>query len=174
MPKQSKKDQDTKKRLDPTMVVIALIGLIGTITAALLSSPVLEKWISSTPVTNTATPVASGASLTTPTSGNHIGLNQTVTGTLYYDEAGVWIFSDGPATVTVILDMRPYGSALIILKDPTDVERAYVDEQSPGIARLVNFLIPDSGDYTILVRNTQNSQVDYTLTVQDALTPPPP
>ena len=174
MPRQSKKDQDTKKRLDPTLVVIALIGLIGTITAALLSSPVLEKWISSTPVTNTATPVASGASPTAPTSGNHIGLNQTVTGTLYYDEAGVWLFSDGPATVTVILGMRPYGTALIILKDPTDVERAYVDEQSPGIARLVNFSIPDAGDYTILVRNTQNSQVDYTLTVQDGLTPPPP
>ena len=175
MPRPSKKDQDTKKRLDPTMVIIALIGLIGTIIAALLSSPLLERWLSSTPVpTNTAAPISNGTDITTPTSGNHIGLNQTVTGTLYYDEAGIWVFSDGPATVTVILDMRPYGSALIILKDPSDVERAYVDEQSPGIARLVNFSIPDSGDYTILVRNTQNSQVNYTLTVQDALTPPPP
>jgi hypothetical protein len=49
-----------------------------------------------------------------------------------------------------------------------------VDEQSPGVARLVDFQIPTEGNYTILVRNPQNSQVDYTLTVQDALTPPPP
>ena len=101
-------------------------------------------------------------------------LNQTVTGTLYQAEAGVWIFSEGPATVTIILDVTPFGSALLIVKDPSGVDRAYVDEQSPGIARLVNVNIPTSGDYTIWVRNAQNEQVNYTLTVQDPLTPPPP
>jgi hypothetical protein len=164
----------SKKRLDPA-IIVALIGLVGTIIAALLASPLLEKWFSaSPPATETVAPAASGNSVTTLTSGNHVALNQTVKGTLYYDEAGVWVFDDGPATVTIVLDTRPYGSALIIVKDPDGVERAYVDEQSPGVARLVNFQISADGEYTILVRNPQNSQVDYTLTVQDALTPPPP
>jgi hypothetical protein len=72
------------------------------------------------------------------------------------------------------LDVGPFGSALLIVRDPSGVERAYVEEQSPGVARLVNFSVPTDGDYTILVRNTVNEQVDYTLTVQNALTPPPP
>ncbi|HJS18163.1 MAG TPA: hypothetical protein VJ785_05420 [Anaerolineales bacterium] len=174
MPKSSRKNTESNKRLDP-MIVVALIGLFGTIIAALLASPLLERWLSTSP-SNTDTPAAisSTAINGTQTTGNHIPLNQTVTGTLYFDEAGVWIFSDGPATVTIILDVGPFGSALLILRDPSGVEQAYVDEQSPGVARLVNFSIPTDGDYTILVRNAQNEQVDYTLTVQDALTPPPP
>lgn len=169
MPKQS-----TKKRLDP-MIVVALIGLVGTIIAALLASPLIENWgspqptvpVSPPPQTNTITTV-------TPTSGNHIGLNQTVTGTLYHAEAGIWIFNEGPANVTIVLDVGPYGDALIILFDPSGVQRAYVEQQSPGIARLVNFNIATSGDYKIWVRNAVNEQVNYTLTVQDVLTPPPP
>ena len=47
-------------------------------------------------------------------------------------------------------------------------------QKSPGVTQLVDFFIPTTGDYTILVRNAANEQVDYTLTVQDALTPPPP
>jgi len=164
----------TKKRLDP-MIIVALIGLVGTIIAALLASPLIENWgspqstvpVSPLPQTNTITTV-------TQISGNQIGLNQTVTGTLYQAEAGTWIFSEGPATVTIVLDVGPYGDALIILRDPSGVECAYVEQQSPGIARLVNFNIATSGDYKILVRNAKNEQVNYTLTVQDALTPPPP
>ena len=162
---------NTDKRLDP-IIVVALIGLIGTIIAALLASPLLERLLFTAPASQ---PVSSpNATGDIPVTGNRIGLNQTVTGTLYYNEAGTWIFSDGPARVTMILDVTPFGSALLILRDPSGVERAYVDEQSPGIARLVDFFIPTDGDYTILVRNAQNEQVDYTLTVQDALTPPPP
>jgi hypothetical protein len=83
--------------------------------------------------------------------------------------------NEGPATVTIILDVGPFGGALIILKDPSGVERAYWDQQTkPGVTQLVNFLIPTEGEYTIWVRNAANQQVDYTLTVQDALTPPPP
>jgi len=174
MGKSTKKDTETNKRLDP-VIVVALIGLVGTIIAALLASPLLERWLASTPSsTATAASISNTAANGTQTTGNRIRLNQTVTGTLYYDEAGTWIFNEGPATVTIILDVSPFGSALLILRDPSGVERAYVDEQSPGVARLVNFFIPTEGDYTILVRNTQNEQADYTLTVQDALTPPPP
>lgn len=168
MPKRSRKQLDT-------MIVVALIGLAGTIIAALLASPVLERWLAAEPTSeSTSTSIANPTSSSTKTSGNRIDINQTVNGTLYFDEAGVWIFSEGPATVTMILDVGPFGGALIIVRDPSGVERAYVDQQkSPGVAVLVNFSIPSAGDYTILVRNTLNEQVDYTLTVQDALTPVP-
>lgn len=164
----------SNKRLDP-MIIVALIGLIGTIIAALLASPLLERLIASTPSTNTSQASSTNpATSSTKTLGNRIKLNQTVNGTLYFDEAGVWIFSEGPATVTMILDVSPFGSALIIVRDPSGVERAYVDQQkSPGVAVLVNFSIPTGGDYTILVRNAANEQVDYTFTIQDALTPVP-
>jgi len=160
------------KRLD-TAIVVALIGLIGTLIAAFLASPLLEKLLSSEPSSANPSESSNTSSNGTPVTGNHIDLNQTVTGTLYGAEAGIWIFNEGPAKVTIVLDTRPFGSALIILKDPTGVERAYVDEQTPGVARLVNFEIPTTGDYTIWVRNPQNEQVDYKLTVQNALTPPP-
>ena len=68
-------------------------------------------------------------------SGNHIQIKQTVTGTLYGTEAGVWIFRDGPAYVTILLDAMQFGSALLIVRDPSGVDQAYVDEQSPGVAR---------------------------------------
>ena len=169
-----KKSKDARKRLDP-VIVVALIGLAGTVIAALLASPLLERWL--TPAVAGVSPylASSPATSSTQMTGNHIRLNQTVEGTLFFDEAGVWIFSDGPATVTITLDVSPFGSALIILHDPSGVERAYVDKQSPqGVTRLVNFPIPTDGDYTILVRNAANEQVDYTLTVQDALTPVAP
>jgi len=162
-----------KKNLDP-MIVIALIGLIGTIITVVFTSPLIAEWFAQRSSAGTPIPAQNTATTGTKTSGNRIRLNQTVAGTLYHAEAGTWIFSEGPATVTIVLDVGPYGDALIILRDPSGVDRAYVEQQSPGIARLVNYNIPTSGDYTILVRNASNEQVDYTLTVQDALTPPPP
>ena len=167
-------NKNTNRRLDP-MIVVALIGLMGTIVAALIASPLLEKWISQSPsATETTSPSVGATAGSTQTLSKYIELNQTVKGTLYQAEAGTWIFSEGPARVTIILDVTPFGSALLIVRDPLGVDRAYVDEQSPGIARLVDFFMPTDEDYTILVRNAQNMQVDYTLTVQDALTPVPP
>lgn len=174
MPRNSNKNNDRRKRLDPT-ITVALIGLAGTIIAALLASPLLERLFLARP-SQVATPVqSSNATNGTQTPGNHIRLNQTVRGTLYGAEAGTWIFAEGPAAVTIILDVGPFGDALIILEDPSGVERAYMDQQTrPGVTQLVNFFIPTEGDYTILVRNAANQEADYTLTVQDALTPPPP
>lgn len=168
------KSKTTNKRIDPS-IVVALIGLAGTIIAALLASPLLERWLA--PQSPAAAPVEITLAMTTTGTqslGTPISLNQTVQGTLFYDEPGIWIFNEGPATVTIVLDVGPFGDALIILFDPSGVQREYVEQQSPGVARLVNFFIPTEGDYTILVRNTRNEPVDYTLTIQDALTPPPP
>ena len=192
MGKRSNKNTDKNKRLDPT-IVVALIGLAGTIIAALLASPLLERLFPAEPspvatsaeTSNTPTGTQTSQTITTVQASNTltgtqvisqpISLNQTVMGTLYGAEAGVWVFSEGPAAVTIILDVGPFGGALIILKDPSGVDRAYMDEQTrPGVTQLVNFSIPTEGDYTIWVRNVANEQADYTLTVQDALTPPPP
>jgi hypothetical protein len=191
MRKRPNKTKDKNKRLDP-MIVVALIGLAGTIIAALLASPLLERLFStqSSPVptlveASNATTGTQTSQATTPIQASNtvtgsqmvsqpISLNQTVTGTLYGAEAGVWKFSEGPASVTIILDVGPFGSALIIVRDASGVDRAYMDQQTrPGVTQLVNFFIPTDDDYTIWVRNTVNEQVDYTLTVQDALTPPP-
>jgi hypothetical protein len=168
-----KKTKDSSRRTDPT-IIVALIGLAGTIIAALLASPLLDRWLSPAPTQGDPTqrPAATITANNNLPTGNRIRLNQTVEGTLYFDEAGTWIFSDGPATITITLDVTPFGSALIILRDPDGIERAYVDQQSPqGMTRLVSFTIPTGGDYTILVRNTENEQVNYTLTVQDSSTP---
>ena len=174
MRKKSDKNAEKGKRLDPT-IIVALIGLAGTIIAALLASPLLERFVAPPPSpVSTAIEILNTAA-DTQLAGNRIRLNQTVTGTLYGAEAGIWTFNEGPATVTIILDVSPFGDALIIVKDPSGVDRAYMDQQtSPGITQLVNFFIPTEGDYTIWVRNAANQQVDYTLTVQDVLTPPPP
>jgi hypothetical protein len=178
MRKRSQKNKEEKKRLDP-MIVVALIGLIGTIIAALLASPLLDRWFPAQPPPVEASNPSTGTQPSQAATGPQIvsqpiRLNQTVIGTLYGAEAGVWVFSEGPAIVTIILDVSPFGSALIIVKDPSGVDRAYMDEQiKPGVTQLVNFSIPTEGDYTIWVRNTANEQVNYTLTVQDALTPSP-
>jgi hypothetical protein len=175
MRKRSHKNTDKNRRLDPA-IIVALIGLTGTIIAALLASPLLERWFAAGPTPVATLVQASNTTNSTQVPDNkRISLNQTVTGTLYGAEAGTWIFSDGPARVTMILNVSPFGSALIIVRDPSGVDRAYMDQQkSPGITQLVDFFIPTEDDYTILVRNAANEQVDYTLTVQDALTPPPP
>jgi hypothetical protein len=171
--KAKKNAKDGARRLDPT-IIVALIGLVGTVIAALLASPLLERWLSPQPSAVHTPQSANDGNAGTQTPGTHVGLNQTVSGTLYYNEPGTWIFSEGPARVTIVVDMSPYGDALLILFDPSGVQREYVEQQSPGIARLVNYNIPDDGDYTLLVRNAKNEQVNYTLIVQDALTPPPP
>jgi hypothetical protein len=95
-----------------------------------------------------------------------IGIGQTVTGTLYYNEANSWVFADGPATVNIILDVGPFGEALLFLIDPQGVEREYVDAQSGSEERLMFYEIPTAGDYTIAVRNTENTQTDYRLSVE--------
>ena len=174
MRKRSNKNTDKNRRLDPA-IIVALIGLTGTIIAALLASPLLERWFAAGPTPDATSIQTSNTTTGTLTSNKRISLNQTVTGTLYGAEAGTWIFNEGPARVTIILDVSAFGSALIIVRDPSGVDRAYMDQQkSPGVTQLVDFFIPTNGDYTILVRNAANEQVDYTLTVQDALTPPPP
>jgi hypothetical protein len=167
----SKKKSSARKKID-TGIVVALIALAGTIITAVFASPainrLIENWGSpeaeSAPNSdNPATAAETGSADKT-----YIRLNQTVTGTLYFNEAGVWIFNEGPATITVILDVGPYGEALIILRDPAGVDREYVDAQSGSEERLVNYTIPTAGEYSILVRNSNNTQVDYTLRVEDA------
>jgi len=180
MPKQVRRKKDTPVRKTDPIIIAALIALVGTIITAILASPAINKLIEglqgSPPLTSTVTIPTNSVSETTVEAGNtenYIGLNQTVTGTLYFDEAGVWFFNEGPAIITVILNVGPFGEALIMLQDTNGVERAYVDSQSGSEERLVNFTIPTNDRYTILVRNTLNIQVDYTLTIEGTKSPAP-
>jgi hypothetical protein len=109
MRRNSNKNADKRKRLDPT-IMVALIGLAGTIIAALLASPLLERFFTAEP-SQIATPVepSNTSTVTQPSQGatpvqasntttgtqivsKPIRLNQTVTGRLYGAEAGVWVF----------------------------------------------------------------------------------
>jgi hypothetical protein len=167
----NRKKSNPRKKLD-TAIVVALIALLGTLITAIFASPAINKLIenwgkSDLPLaTPSSTPNSQETAAATGSTGNIIQLNQTVTGTLYYDEAGVWIFNEGPATITIVLDVGPYGEALIILKDPDGVDREYVDAQSGSKEHLINYTIPTDGEYSILVRNSLNSQVNYKLTVE--------
>jgi len=58
--------QKRQKRIDTT-VIIALIGLCGTLAAALLSSPLLLKWMDRTPVPTTTLPATATPETATPT-----------------------------------------------------------------------------------------------------------
>jgi hypothetical protein len=169
-----KKKGNTRKKID-TGIVVALIALIGTIITAVFASPavnrLIENWGSpeAQPAESPSISENPATAAVTGSAGNHIRLNQTVTGTLYFNEAGVWIFDEGPATITIILDVGPYGEAVLILRDPAGVDREYVDAQSGSEERLVNYTIPTAGEYSILVRNSNNTQVDYTLTVEGVM-----
>jgi len=53
-------NKNTNRRLDP-MIIVALIGLMGTIVAALIASPLLEKWLSQSPSATETTSPSVGA-----------------------------------------------------------------------------------------------------------------
>jgi len=173
-----KKKSNSRRKIDPA-ILAAVIALIGTVITAIFASPAINKLIESwgKPDPQSAAPTSLPINSETPTATgstvNYIHLNQTVTGTLNYDEAGVWIFNEGPATITLILDVSAFGEALIILRDPDGIDREYVDAKSGREERLVNYTIPTDGNYSILVRNTLNTPVKYTLTLEGTKNPTP-
>ena len=88
MRRKSNKNTNKGRRLDTT-IVVALIGLAGTIIAALLASPLLERLFPSQPSPVTTTAQTSNTTDSTQVPDNkRIRLNQTVTGTLYGADAG--------------------------------------------------------------------------------------
>jgi hypothetical protein len=148
--------------LDPQRVSPAIVPTIAPRTA-----PEVE-----TPADSTSPPEAPSGSQATdvpptgPPATGRISLNQTVTGTLFFNEGNSWVFSEGPATVNVILDVSHFGEALIVLFDSQGIQREYVDAQNGREERLINYYVPDNGDHTIFVRNSLNSRVDYRLTLE--------
>jgi hypothetical protein len=87
---------------------------------------------------------------------------------MVFDEGHSWIFGDGPAVVDILLEMGPQDAALLIVLDAEGVQRQYVEAQTPGEARLLNFSIADDREYTLFVRNQNNTRTGYRLTVQPA------
>lgn len=94
-----------------------------------------------------------------------IVLGQTVSGTLAEGESHSWTFSEGPATIDVVLSGEaldgvieiygPDGELLLVVDDTITGE----DEVLPG------FEVPDDGVYTAVIRDFFFRPVDYSLTV---------
>lgn len=108
---------------------------------------------------------------TSAPAGQVIEVGQTVTGRLFGGEVGTWTVRGSSTPLDVILDVGPNGNALILVHDAQNIQTAYVDAQSGPEERLINFFVPDGEVYTILVQNSNNTQVDYELTV--VRSPPP-
>ncbi|HMQ33672.1 MAG TPA: hypothetical protein PKD53_23270, partial [Chloroflexaceae bacterium] len=133
--------------------------------------------------TATAAPTAAQAPATAPAAGQTpagaaapqpgeaIGPGQTVTGTLIGSEAAMWSVAGGHGPLDLVLDVGPFGDALMIVEDGAGARRDYVDAQSGPEERLVGLEIPAGETYRVTVRNSSNAQVDYSLAV--SATPPP-
>jgi hypothetical protein len=166
---------ETSESVAETTIEQAALSLTATTSTAapLLNqvqtgdTPTAPATAQPTPGEPAADPPVNGQSPT----GGRIGVNQTVSGTLLFDEGHSWIFGDGPAVVDILLSMGPQDAALLMVFDVEDIQRQYVEAQTPGEARLLNYSIPDDGEYTLFVRNQNNTRADYTLTVQPAKPP---
>ncbi|MCA9936533.1 MAG: hypothetical protein KC415_21510, partial [Anaerolineales bacterium] len=100
-----------------------------------------------------------------------IGLDETVDGTLGPDESHAWTFSDGPATIDIVMSSEVLDGVLE-LYDPDNV---WLDSSDSGYSgdgeALYAIDIPDDGVYTIVVRDYWGDEGDYSLSVT-AVAPP--
>jgi hypothetical protein len=162
------------RRSNNTLNTTDAIALLGTLLSAIAIFVTVLTTNQNTPL-QTTTPVQQATAkpqaiaTNTISSNDRISLNQTIQGKLYYNESNTWLFNDGPELVNIILDTGPTGDALLILYDPSGVQLEYVPAQSDGKARLLNYQIPDTREYALVVRNAKNTEVEYTLTVETAL-----
>lgn len=98
-----------------------------------------------------------------------IGLGETVSGVLEADESHSWVFSDGPVLVDIILDSGEGMDGVLELYDPDGDLISDVDSTLSGDEeRLLAVDIPDSGEYTIVVREFYGAGGDYSLSVDIA------
>jgi hypothetical protein len=98
-----------------------------------------------------------------------IALGESVSGVLDVDEAHSWSFSDGPATVDIILSSGEDMDGVLELYDPEGNLQAEMDSTFAGDEeRLLAIDIPDSGEYTIVVRDFFDEGGDYSLSVDVA------
>ncbi len=93
-------------------------------------------------------------------------LDEFVFGTLAAGESHAWVFNGGPALVDIILGSSADIDGVLELYDPQGNLMAEVDSTFSGEEeRLLAIDIPDSGDYTVVVRDFFDEGGDYSLTV---------
>jgi hypothetical protein len=82
------------------------------------------------------------------------------------DEAHLWTFSDGPATVDIIVESGEELDAVLELYGP---DNEFIDASDSGFTgdneQILGIEIPDDGTYTIRVADFFGNGGDYTLTV---------
>jgi hypothetical protein len=100
-----------------------------------------------------------------------ISLGDSVEGTLDEDQSHGWEFSDGPATVNIVLEAGEDLDGVLELYDPEGSLMADADFTLEGdVERLDSVQIPDDQTYTIVVRDYYDDGGSYTLSVT-AVTP---
>jgi hypothetical protein len=99
------------------------------------------------------------------TSQGLIGLGETVEGTLAEDEAHAWTFSDGPATVDIVLG-SPELDVVLEFYGP---DNELIESSDSGFSgegeELLGIDVTDSETYTILVRDFFGDSGSYSLRV---------
>ncbi|MCB8942256.1 MAG: hypothetical protein H6658_00640 [Ardenticatenaceae bacterium] len=94
-----------------------------------------------------------------------IGLGESVEGTLASEEAHLWTFSDGPATIDIVLEGSDGLDAVLELYGSDNEFLESADSTfSDGIEELRSIEV-DSGDYTIRIRDFFDEGGSYILTV---------
>lgn len=102
-----------------------------------------------------------------------IALGDTVEGTLDEEEAHAYTFSDGPATVDIVLQGSNDMDAVLELYDPDNELLEVADSTFSGGEEVIAAITLDEGDYTIVVRDYFDDGGDYTLEVREAAEPEP-
>lgn len=98
-----------------------------------------------------------------------VGLGETVEGVIESGKADSWTFNEGPALIDIILASEGQMDGILEVYDPDGNLMADVDSTIEGEEeRLLAIDIPDSEEYTIVVRNYHDQGGDYSLTVDPA------
>jgi hypothetical protein len=97
-----------------------------------------------------------------------ISLGDSVEGSLDEEEAHSWTFSDGPATVDIILTGSDDVDGVLELYDPDDELVETADSTFSGGEEILAAVTLDEGTYTIIVRDFFDDGGDYTLEVREA------
>jgi hypothetical protein len=94
-----------------------------------------------------------------------ISLGDTVEGSLAGEETHSWSFSEGPATVDIVVTAADL-DIVLELYDPDDLLLDSLDSEFTGDGeQLLAVDIPDDGQYSILISDFFGDSGDYTLTV---------
>jgi hypothetical protein len=94
-----------------------------------------------------------------------IAVGETISGTLAEGESHAWTFSEGPATIDVILSGAELDGVIEIYGPDGELLWVVDDGVTGEDEVLLGFEVPDDGEYTAVIRDFFFRAADYTLTV---------